>query len=163
MNIKERRAKHAAYMREWNRKNPEKVRAVWRAWATEERREVIRQRAKAWYWANRKRALAAAKRRYADKPKGPGHPTNEAHPNWKADNVSYSALHMWVVRNRGRPQHCEHCGTTEKKMYHWANIDHCYRRNLNDYIRLCCSCHKRHDYAKGLSKIGGRWPRRPPA
>lgn len=59
----------------------------------------------------------------------------------------YATIHQWVVRWRGRPAKCEHCGKdglTERKI-HWANIDHKYRRNLNDYIRLCAKCHKNYD------------------
>jgi len=65
---------------------------------------------------------------------------------WKGDDVGYFALHSWVVRHKGKPQICEHCGATSKeKWLHWANIDHKYKRNLNDYISLCASCHSKYD------------------
>lgn len=60
---------------------------------------------------------------------------------WKGESVSYSNLHRWVYRHKGRPQRCEKCGTIEKRMYHWANISKKYTRDLNDWIRLCVPCH----------------------
>ena len=68
--------------------------------------------------------------------------------NWKGENASYEAIHAWVRRHRGKPQQCEHCGTTEKRMYHWANKSHEYKRDLNDWIRLCRPCHSKYDKAK---------------
>lgn len=64
---------------------------------------------------------------------------------WKGDDAGYVALHDWVRRWKGKPKKCEHCGSTTRKMYHWANIDHKYRRVLEDYISMCVSCHKKYD------------------
>lgn len=64
---------------------------------------------------------------------------------WKGDKVSYSGLHQWLNRQLGKPKKCEECGTIEKRKYEWANIDHKYRRNLEDYIRMCTSCHRKYD------------------
>lgn len=73
--------------------------------------------------------------------------TGEQHPLWKGVKVGYPALHRWVQLHRGKPQECEHCGTTDaSKIYEWANIDGLYARNLDDFIRLCRSCHRKHDY-----------------
>ena len=66
---------------------------------------------------------------------------------WKGDNVGYRALHSWVRRWLGTPDTCEHCGKvglTGKKI-NWANKSHKYFRELNDWIRLCVSCHKKYD------------------
>lgn len=65
--------------------------------------------------------------------------------NWKGDKASYHAMHAWVARHRGKPQKCEHCGTTEKRMYHWANKSRRYKRDLTDWIRLCRPCHSKYD------------------
>ncbi len=67
------------------------------------------------------------------------------HPNWKGDEVSYGALHEWVKRSLGKPEICEHCRSTEKRYYDWANKSGNYRRDLSDWIRLCKPCHKRFD------------------
>lgn len=74
--------------------------------------------------------------------------TDEKSREWKGDKVKYSGLHYWVRKHLGRPMKCEECKSTKKKRYEWANIDHKYKRDLNDWIRLCCSCHSAYD--KGL-------------
>lgn len=61
---------------------------------------------------------------------------------WKGDNVGYIDLHAWVVRWKGKASKCEICGIENKKRYEWANIDHKYRRVLEDYISLCTKCHR---------------------
>jgi len=58
---------------------------------------------------------------------------------------TYTAIHQWVVREKGNPSKCEHCKTTEAKRFDWANTDHKYKRNLDDYIRLCVKCHRKYD------------------
>lgn len=72
-------------------------------------------------------------------------PIGEKNWNWKGDDVSYQALHTWVRKYKGTPKKCEHCGRVDKKKYEWANIDHSYKRNLDDWIRLCTSCHRKFD------------------
>lgn len=68
------------------------------------------------------------------------------HRIWKGEKVSYAALHHWVKRNKGRIQKCENCGLNDpERTYHWANIDGAYKRDLDDFIRLCVPCHSRHD------------------
>lgn len=70
---------------------------------------------------------------------------------WKGDKVGYWALHKWVVKEKGNPDTCEHCKKTglHRNQIHWANIDHKYRRNLEDFIRLCQSCHRKYDIKHG--------------
>ena len=58
---------------------------------------------------------------------------------------TYAAIHQWIVREKGRPNKCEHCGTEDAKRLEWANIDHKYKRNTDDYIRLCTKCHREYD------------------
>lgn len=65
--------------------------------------------------------------------------------NWRGDKVKYSSLHQWVLKYKGNIKLCQKCGITTAKKYEWANIDHKYRRVLDDYIRLCCSCHRLFD------------------
>lgn len=66
---------------------------------------------------------------------------------WKGDQVSYAGLHMWVNRHLGKPNTCEKCFKTglESKFIHWANKSKLYKRDLNDWIRLCAKCHKEYD------------------
>lgn len=70
----------------------------------------------------------------------------EKSSNWKGENAKHAAIHMWVRKYKGKPEICEHCGITRKKRrMEWANKDHKYRRNLDDYFSLCISCHKKYD------------------
>ena len=70
---------------------------------------------------------------------------------WKK-KPGYDAIHDWVIRWKGRPETCEVCGKTGLKgrWIHWANIDHKYRRVLDDYIRMCSKCHGQYDLEHGL-------------
>lgn len=71
----------------------------------------------------------------------------EIHPSWKGEDITYAAIHSWVIKWKGSPSICEKCGGKEFKsrQIHWANIDHKYRRVLDDYIRLCVKCHWQYD------------------
>lgn len=71
-------------------------------------------------------------------------------PEWKGDKVKYSGLHKWVTKNLGSPNECSVCNCLTKKRYEWASIDHKYKRNLNDWIRVCCSCHYEYDIENNL-------------
>ena len=64
----------------------------------------------------------------------------------------YSYLHRWVDSKKGKPQHCVHCGAKgkEKTRYYWANVSGDYKKDVNDFIRLCSKCH--HKFDKGLTK-----------
>jgi hypothetical protein len=65
--------------------------------------------------------------------------------NWRGENLTRAGLHQWVSYWKGRPKKCEHCGCITNKKYEWANKNHKYKRDLNDYIRLCTSCHRKYD------------------
>lgn len=70
--------------------------------------------------------------------------------NWKGEDAKYRAIHLWVERHKGLPTTCEKCGRTNlhRQQIDWANIDHKYRRNLDDYIRICRKCHMKYDKIK---------------
>lgn len=82
-----------------------------------------------------------------------GHKLNvgEKSKDWKGENASYVAIHQWVRRWKKKTQ-CSVCGEKDKRL-EWANIDHQYRRNLDDYICLCVRCHKIYDIKTGLVNI----------
>ena len=69
---------------------------------------------------------------------------------WKGDNAGKQAMHDWVKKWKGKANHCEICGSTNKKVFHWANINHLYHRILEEYISLCPSCHKKYDRDRGV-------------
>lgn len=63
------------------------------------------------------------------------------------ENINYQALHQWVRRELGKPQECVFCGECIKKL-EWASVSHNAKRDLNDYISLCISCHRKYDHRK---------------
>jgi hypothetical protein len=74
---------------------------------------------------------------------------------WKGEKAGKKAKHEWISVNYGKPNYCEHCKRTDRKKYEWANIDHKYRRVIEDFIRLCVSCHRKYDYEYNGRKT--RW------
>lgn len=64
---------------------------------------------------------------------------------WGGSEISYKALHMWVKRNLGVASYCTFDLSHKASRYHWANASGKYLRDLNDFIQLCPTCHKRHD------------------
>lgn len=66
------------------------------------------------------------------------------HPCWKGDNATYSSIHSWIRDKKGKAGNykCVHC---DKQARDWANIDHIYSRDLDDYIPLCRKCHIKFD------------------
>lgn len=74
-------------------------------------------------------------------------PREEKSKNWKGDSVRYRALHNWVERTLGKPATCEYCGKicTGRNTIHWANKTGKYLRRVNDWLRLCVKCHRKHD------------------
>lgn len=73
--------------------------------------------------------------------------------DWKGDNAGYGAIHERIKVRLGRPSKCEHCKTTTAKKYEWANISKEYKTDLDDWIRLCVSCHKRYDFGNKQTKF----------
>jgi len=67
-------------------------------------------------------------------------------PVYKA-STNYRALHCWVQSRLGKPNKCTKCSLedTNTRRFHWANISHKYKRDLNDWVRLCVKCHAAFD------------------
>jgi hypothetical protein len=118
----------------------------------ETHRDEIRARGRAYQEARRRAAgiptidspESSENRRRARKLRG------SEHPNWKGDAVGYFALHAWLERNKPRTGICGQCGSKPESKKRtvateWANVSGEYRRDLDDYIELCVSCHKRRD------------------
>lgn len=68
------------------------------------------------------------------------------------DEVTYNSVHKRLRKERGTPSRCEHCGSTTAKKFEWAYTGpgHAERRfafsaDLDQYIRLCTSCHLIYD------------------
>lgn len=71
----------------------------------------------------------------------------EKNNNWKGEDASYTAKHIWINSNHGSANKCELCSTNVKR-YHWSNLDNKYSRDIKDWIQLCPSCHKKFDLYK---------------
>lgn len=64
---------------------------------------------------------------------------------WKGDDAGIPALHKRIKKLRGQPQLCEVCGRSGPGGYYeWANLTGNYR-DMDDYRRMCKSCHFRYD------------------
>lgn len=82
-----------------------------------------------------------------DKSISKNQPAGDKHSAWKGERVGYRGLHQWIIRRKGKPCECSNCGKkdTRPRIIQWANIDGRYKRNLDDYVALCSSCHKKYD------------------
>ena len=79
-------------------------------------------------------------------------PAGKNHPNWKGNNASYSAFHQRLHKIKGLPKKCEICGLNNKnRMYHWANLTGKFE-NIDDYKRMCVSCHRKFDFSRQIDK-----------
>lgn len=77
--------------------------------------------------------------------------------NWKGDNIKYSGIHFWLRRRYGRANLCENrennilnfrCSNNSNH-YDWALIKGKeYKRNRNNFMMLCHSCHLKYDKEK---------------
>lgn len=72
-------------------------------------------------------------------------PSESNHPMWKGKKAGYFAIHMWLYKKLGQPNKCSNCNTTTAKRFEWANISKKYKRDINDWIRLCKKCHQKFD------------------
>jgi hypothetical protein len=70
----------------------------------------------------------------------------EEHPSWNP-NPTYSGIHQWIGNVLGSPKECSKCNFTSdnSRQFHWANISGKYLRDVNDWVRLCVSCHFKMD------------------
>lgn len=80
----------------------------------------------------------------------------EKNGHWTGNKVTYVALHKWVSGNYGFPSECEHCGLISQnhRKIHWSNVSKLYKRDRDDWQRLCVSCHKIYDSANEYIYVG---------
>jgi len=80
----------------------------------------------------------------------------EKNHKWLGDSVGYGGLHDWVYTILGSPMICVSCSKlcVTNKEIHWANKSGEYKRNVEDWLRLCVSCHKNYDLTRlGKQKV----------
>jgi len=68
----------------------------------------------------------------------------ENHPQWKGDDIGYIGIHVWLHKKLKKPKECVYCGEDIKPI-EWASISHKAKRDLDDFIPLCRSCHHVYD------------------
>lgn len=66
----------------------------------------------------------------------------ENHYRWR-QKPSYKALHDWIRKHYKIPDLCEHCHKSKKLEF--ANISKLYKRDRDDWLLLCKSCHVKYD------------------
>ena len=76
---------------------------------------------------------------------------------WAGDSVSYRTLHKWVERYLGKPTQCSECKVDglSNHQIHWSNISGDYKRDLNDWQRLCAKCHGAYDRKLRVARMRG--------
>lgn len=65
---------------------------------------------------------------------------------WNGTLSEYKYLHYWISKYLGKSNICTQCKNEYigNKM-HWANISGEYKKDPNDWIRLCARCHYNFD------------------
>jgi hypothetical protein len=76
------------------------------------------------------------------------HQSGDANDYWKGDQAGYAGFHRRVEKARGKPKECRRCGERDPDArYDWANLTGHYE-DVDDYERMCVSCHRRYDIAR---------------
>lgn len=82
----------------------------------------------------------------------------------------YQCYHARIKNKYGKANKCEHCNTKDAKRYEYAlKKGREYSDNIDDYIQMCCSCHKKYDLndetrkkiSKSQSLVIRKWQWRP--
>ena len=79
----------------------------------------------------------------------------EENPAWKGnwEDLGCGQKHIRMKKLKLKPDKCEICGESGK--LELSNVDHKYKRCIEDYRWLCRSCHLKYDIKKGFRKT--RW------
>lgn len=71
--------------------------------------------------------------------------SGENNPAWKGHRAGYQAMHRWIRLERPYTRICGRCGKTDCHT-EYANVSGEYRRQVEDWIELCVSCHRQMDW-----------------
>ena len=67
----------------------------------------------------------------------------------RACQTVYVNLHRFIGKEKEKTGKCVMCGSTEAKRTEWALIKGKeYSKDLNNYMELCVSCHRKYDYTE---------------
>jgi len=82
------------------------------------------------YWAGKKRPAMTGINHFA----------------WRGDEAGYMAIHDWIKYHYGKADKCEQCRRQGvSKRFEWANVSGEYKKDINDWIKLCSKCHHQVD------------------
>ena len=79
----------------------------------------------------------------------------EKSPTWKGEDISYTGIHMRLRRYLGPAKKCVFCGVMKNKTKNvdWAHNGGESFKELENYIQMCKSCHKRYDLILGRNNV----------
>lgn len=67
----------------------------------------------------------------------------------KEDRTEYLRVHRWMRKNFGEATFCALVsGHTKAKRFEWANVSGQYLYDINDFVPMCPSCHRKYDYTE---------------
>jgi hypothetical protein len=81
----------------------------------------------------------------------------ENSPRWKAV-VTIKSAHRWAAKTMAQPETCVCCGARKcpvcgkAGIVHKCNIDHKYRKKIEEWFWACNQCHRDIDIKNGLRK-----------
>ena len=96
------------------------------------------------------------KRKGVSKPKDFGEKISKAlKGRIKNENIGYGGLHDWLKNNYGVADKCENIACLKKSIkYHWCLIaGKKYERKRENFMMLCCQCHRKYDTAHRGFKV----------
>lgn len=73
-----------------------------------------------------------------------GHKINKGRRYKDESDYSYSRYHGFVYEKKGKANFCSKNLNHKAKRFEWANLSGNYK-DVNDYISLCPSCHRKMD------------------
>lgn len=65
----------------------------------------------------------------------------------------YIYVHKWVYKTLGKANHCEMDKKHKSKVFEWSNKSQKYLRDVNDWIQLCQSCHRKLSWNEDTKNI----------
>jgi hypothetical protein len=74
--------------------------------------------------------------------------SNDKHPKWKGDQVTYNPLHRWIKRHFPKSELCQICNV--KPSLDLANMSGIYNRDFSNWQYLCRKCHNRYDRSRHI-------------